>query len=83
MILTENMNVENLVVNGGYFENPEYKFGANCYGVKPSPKGNEMEKQKFAFTQLTEEELKKAEYKEQLNKIEFHHLMKTVGGMSA
>lgn len=22
-------------VNGGYFDNPEIKFGANCYGVKP------------------------------------------------
>ena len=22
-------------VNGGYFSNPELKFGANCYGVKP------------------------------------------------
>jgi len=31
-------------VNGGYFENPHYKFGANCYGVKPTPKGNEIEK---------------------------------------
>ena len=31
-------------VNGGYFENPNYKFGANCYGVKPEPKSNELEK---------------------------------------
>ena len=23
-------------VNGGYFDNPEVKFGVNCYGVKPS-----------------------------------------------
>ena len=22
-------------LNGGYFKNPHYKFGANCYGVKP------------------------------------------------
>jgi hypothetical protein len=22
-------------VNGGYFENPEMKFGVNCYGAKP------------------------------------------------
>ena len=54
-------------VNGGYFENPEYKFGANCYGVKPSPKGNEIEKARH--TKLTPEELKKSEYKEQLNNI--------------
>ena len=25
-------------VNGGYFENAEYKFGANCFGIKPEPK---------------------------------------------
>ena len=37
MILTENMNGKP-GVNGGYFENPEYKFGANCCGVKPSPR---------------------------------------------
>jgi hypothetical protein len=23
-------------VNGGYYDNPEMKFGVNCYGVKPS-----------------------------------------------
>lgn len=23
-------------INGGYFDNPELKFGVNCYGVKPS-----------------------------------------------
>jgi hypothetical protein len=23
-------------VNGGYFDNPEMRFGVNCYGVKPS-----------------------------------------------
>jgi hypothetical protein len=31
-------------LNGGYFENPEFKFGANCYGRKPTPKPNELEK---------------------------------------
>lgn len=24
-------------INGGYFKNKLYKFGANCYGVKPKP----------------------------------------------
>jgi len=28
-------------VNGGYFENPNTLFGANCYGVKPEPKDRE------------------------------------------
>jgi hypothetical protein len=23
-------------VNGGYFDNPELRFGVNCYGTKPS-----------------------------------------------
>jgi len=23
-------------VNGGYFDNPEQRFGVNCYGAKPS-----------------------------------------------
>lgn len=23
-------------INGGYFDNPELKFGVNCYGIKPS-----------------------------------------------
>lgn len=31
-------------LNGGYFENPNFKFGANCYGNKPSPKAGEVEK---------------------------------------
>ena len=28
-------------VNGGYFQNDEYMFGANCYGRKPNPKKGE------------------------------------------
>lgn len=28
-------------VNGGYFQNDEYMFGANCYGRKPTPKKGE------------------------------------------
>tara|TARA_B100000123_G_C25733470_1_gene430368 strand:- start:982 stop:1797 length:816 start_codon:yes stop_codon:yes gene_type:complete len=31
----------NYGVNGGYFENPNTLFGANCYGVKPEPKDRE------------------------------------------
>ena len=31
-------------VNGGYFDNPNTLFGANCYGIKPNPKNNEKEK---------------------------------------
>ena len=34
-------------LNGGYFENPNFKFGANCYGNKPSPKAGEVEKNRI------------------------------------
>jgi hypothetical protein len=30
-------------VNGGYIGNPEFKFGVNCYGVKPKPKQSELD----------------------------------------
>lgn len=30
-------------LNGGYFENPELKFGVNCYGVKPVQSENDQE----------------------------------------
>lgn len=39
---TENANIcGEWGVNGGYFENPNTLFGANCYGVKPEPKNRE------------------------------------------
>jgi hypothetical protein len=28
-------------VNGGYFDNPDMKFGVNCYGSKPSQSGHD------------------------------------------
>ena len=28
-------------VNGGYFDNPEMRFGVNCYGVKPEQSAND------------------------------------------
>jgi len=30
-------------LNGGYFENPEMKFGVNCYGVKPGQSEHSQE----------------------------------------
>lgn len=30
-------------LNGGYFENPEMKFGVNCYGVKPAQSEHSQE----------------------------------------
>lgn len=29
-------------VNGGYFDNPELRFGVNCYGDKPSQTSNDL-----------------------------------------
>ena len=55
-------------INGGVMSNPALRFGVNCYGVKPSPKGDEIQKNS-ASASLTEEELKKAEYEGQLNDI--------------
>jgi hypothetical protein len=28
-------------LNGGFFDNPELKFGVNCYGIKPEQKGHD------------------------------------------
>ena len=30
-------------INGGYFENPDMKFGVNCYGVKPMQSAHDEE----------------------------------------
>jgi hypothetical protein len=29
-------------VNGGYFDNPNIKFGVNCFGKKPKPNSNDL-----------------------------------------
>jgi hypothetical protein len=29
-------------INGGYFANPEIRFGVNCYGVKPTPSPTDL-----------------------------------------
>ena len=56
-------------VNGGYFENPDTLFGANCYGIKPEPKDNEKEKV-LAFTNKQKAMLDKVNmYKSQLNEM--------------
>jgi hypothetical protein len=30
-------------INGGYFDNPEFKYGVNCYGEKPSQSAHDQE----------------------------------------
>jgi hypothetical protein len=34
-------------LNGGYFNNPNLRFGVNCYGIKPSPRSHEVERKAF------------------------------------
>ena len=34
-------------VNGGYIENPNVKFGINCYGVKPEITPEEVNYEKY------------------------------------
>lgn len=56
-------------VNGGYFDNPNTLFGANCYGIKPEPKDSEKEK-KLAFSNKQKVMLDKINmYKNQLNEM--------------
>jgi hypothetical protein len=56
-------------VNGGYFDNPNTLFGANCYGIKPKPKNREQEKV-LAFTKNQKVMLDKINmYKSQMNEM--------------
>ena len=34
-------------LNGGYFNDPNLRFGVTCYGIKNEPRGNERVKQTF------------------------------------
>jgi hypothetical protein len=58
-------------VNGGYFDNPELRFGVNCYGIKP-PKNatDEMLESQVALPASPEEieyDKKVQKFREQLN----------------
>lgn len=55
-------------LNGGYFENADFKFGANCYGMKPNPKPNEVEKSKVGDDMPNPYENKIEQYKQGLNR---------------
>jgi len=61
-------------INGGYFENPEFKYGVNCYGQKPSQSAHDQEKLmsegKTPPTPATfEVDAKVAEYKDQADSL--------------
>ena len=53
-------------VNGGYFDNEYYKFGANCYGKKPDASCNELAEQDFERKKLTSVDFKAAKYKHEI-----------------
>ncbi len=60
-------------VNGGYFDNPELRFGVNCYGVKPPrSETDELLESQVALPPSTGEieyEKKVMKFREQLNTI--------------
>ena len=55
-------------LNGGFFENVDFKFGANCYGTKPSPKPNELEKSSVGDDLHNPYEAKIEEYRQGANR---------------
>ncbi len=60
-------------VNGGYFDNPELRFGVNCYGAKPSENESDVRKIMADSGDLTpsaiEYDRKVQDYKVHLNQI--------------
>jgi Extracellular link domain len=60
-------------VNGGYFDNPELRFGVNCYGVKPNENESDVRKIMANSGDLTPDAIqydrKVQDYKVHLNQI--------------
>ena len=59
-------------VNGGYFDNPELKFGVNCFGSKPSENDKDIRntfKQKNETPGMLEYDKKIEDYKHELSEI--------------
>jgi hypothetical protein len=60
-------------VNGGYFDNPELRFGVNCYGVKPTENETdiryELEKQQNLTPDALEYDKKVQNYKANMDQI--------------
>jgi uncharacterized membrane protein YgcG len=44
-------------VNGGYMENPHLRFGVNCYGKRPTPKPEDLERMNNGILPKTLEDL--------------------------
>ena len=56
-------------VNGGYFDNPDLRFGVNCYGTKPSKKDIDERVQQDLTPGALEYDRKVRGYKHELNQI--------------
>ena len=54
-------------VNGGYFENKDTLFGANCYGIKPEPKDRERVKPRPVGKRERDMLLKVERFKREMN----------------
>jgi hypothetical protein len=55
-------------INGGYFMNPDLRFGANCYGIKPESKAGDKGLLGYNPDYITEEEQKLQEKIDQYRK---------------
>ena len=56
-------------VVGGYYPNTGMRFGVNCYGVKPEPKGNEIVKNVIMSDKQRRLQSKIAEFQKNINSI--------------
>ena len=54
-------------VNGGYFENKDTLFGANCYGIKPEPKDRERVKPRPVSKRERDMLLRVERFKKEMN----------------
>ena len=54
-------------VNGGFFNNKEFQFGANCYGKKPPASGSQIQKNPMFSNKLDPLTSKTSEYKTMIN----------------
>ncbi len=56
-------------LNGGYFNNPDLRFGVNCYGIKPEPRGKERVKQQLVSDEDAELNAMVTKFKRDLDNI--------------
>ena len=56
-------------LNGGYFNNPDLRFGVNCYGIKPEPRGKERVKQTLISDEDAELQAMVAKFQKELDNI--------------